>query len=91
MKQRLTERELMVRLKVIVGSALSLTLMGTVFMVLYALIFVEQDPEILAPIDQKLFELIIPIATFLTGTLSGIMLSSASGKQEEEPEHDEEY
>jgi hypothetical protein len=86
MKQRLTERELMVRLKVIVGSALSLTLMGTVFMVLYALIFVEQDPEILAPIDQKLFELIIPIATFLTGTLSGIMLSSPSGKQEEQQE-----
>jgi hypothetical protein len=25
--------------------------------------------------DQKLFELIIPIATFLTGTLSGIMLA----------------
>lgn len=86
MKQRLTERELMVRLKVIVGSALSLTLMGTVFMVLYALIFVEQDPEILAPIDQKLFELIIPIATFLTGTLSGIMLASPSGKQEEQQE-----
>jgi ABC-type Na+ efflux pump permease subunit len=86
MKQRLTETELMVRLKVIVGSALSLTLMGIVFMVLYALIFVEQDPEILAPIDQKLFELIIPIATFLTGTLSGIMLSSPSGKQEEQQE-----
>lgn len=84
MKQKLTERELMVRLKVLVGSALSLTLMGTVFMVLYALIFVEQDPDVLAPIDQKLFELIIPIATFLTGTLSGIMLSSPSGKEEDE-------
>lgn len=29
----------------------------------------------IAPIDQKFFELIIPIATFLTGTLSGIMLA----------------
>lgn len=84
MKQKLTERELMVRLKVVVGSALSLTLMGTVFVVLYALIFVEQDPDVLAPIDQKLFELIIPIATFLTGTLSGIMLSNPSGKEEDE-------
>jgi hypothetical protein len=82
MKQKLTERELMVRLKVVVGSALSLTLMGTVFMVLYALIFVEQNPDVLAPIDQKLFELIIPIATFLTGTLSGIMLSSTPGNEE---------
>jgi hypothetical protein len=84
MKQKFTERELMVRLKVIVGSALSLTLMGTVFMVLYALIFVEQNPDVLAPIDQKLFELIIPIATFLTGTLSGIMLSNPSGNEEDE-------
>lgn len=84
MKEKFTERELMVRLKVVVGSALSLTLMGTVFMVLYALIFVEQDLDALAPIDQKLFELIIPIATFLTGTLSGIMLSNPSGKEEED-------
>jgi hypothetical protein len=30
----------------------------------------------ISPIDSKFFELIIPIATFLTGTLSGIMLSS---------------
>lgn len=84
MKQKLTERELMVRLKVVVGSALSVTLVGAVFMVLYALVFIEQDPEKLAPIDQKLFELIIPIATFLTGTLSGIMLSNPSGKEEDE-------
>jgi hypothetical protein len=84
MKERLTERELMVRLKVLVGSVLSLTLMGTVFMVLYALIFVEQDLETIGPIDQKLFELIIPVATFLTGTLSGIMLSNPSGKEEDD-------
>ena len=84
MKERLTERELMVRLKLIIGSVLSMTLMGTVFMVLYALIFIEQDPTVLAPIDQKLFELIIPIATFLTGTLSGIMLSNPSGREEED-------
>jgi len=84
MKERLTERELMVRLKVVVGSVLSFTLMGTVFMVLYALIFVQQDPDVLAPIDQKLFELIIPVATFLTGPLSGIMLSNPSGKEEDD-------
>jgi len=84
MKEKLTERELMVRLKVLVGSVLSFTLMGIVFLVLYALIFVEQDLEMIGPIDQKLFELIIPVATFLTGTLSGIMLSNPSGKEEDE-------
>jgi hypothetical protein len=30
----------------------------------------------ISPVDNKFFELIIPIATFLTGTLSGIMLAS---------------
>jgi hypothetical protein len=39
------------------------------------LIFVTQPLNAISPIDQKFFELIIPIATFLTGTLSGIMLA----------------
>jgi hypothetical protein len=43
--------------------------------VLYSLIFVTQPLNAISPIDQKFFELIIPIATFLTGTLSGIMLA----------------
>jgi len=29
----------------------------------------------MSPIDQKFFELLIPISTFLTGILSGIMLA----------------
>jgi hypothetical protein len=37
--------------------------------------FVTQPLEAISPIDSKFFELIIPIATFLTGTLSGIMLA----------------
>jgi hypothetical protein len=42
---------------------------------LYSLIFVTQPLNAISPIDQKFFELIVPIATFLTGTLSGIMLA----------------
>ena len=34
-----------------------------------------QPLNAISPIDQKFFELIVPIATFLTGTLSGIMLA----------------
>lgn len=70
-----TEQELMVRLKVFIGVCLALTLFGIVFVVLYSLIFVVQPLDAISPIDQKFFELIIPIATFLTGTLSGIMLA----------------
>ena len=86
-KARLTERELMARLKFYVGLALAATLVGIVFVVLYSIIFVTQPLDAISPIDQKFFELIIPVATFLTGTLSGIMLASNDAKPEpEEPE-----
>lgn len=74
---RYTESELMARLKFTVGLSLAFTLTGIVFVVLYSLIFVTQ-PMTQSPNDAKFFELITPIATFLTGILSGIML----GKQE---------
>lgn len=70
-----TEEQLMARLKFFIGVCLSLTLTGIVFVVLYSLIFVTQPLNAISPIDQKFFELIVPIATFLTGTLSGIMLA----------------
>jgi hypothetical protein len=70
-----TEEQLMARLKFFIGICLTLTLFGIVFVVLYSLIFVTQPLNAISPIDQKFFELIVPIATFLTGTLSGIMLA----------------
>lgn len=76
-----TEEQLMARLKFFIGICLAVTLTGIVFVVLYSIIFVTQPLNAISPIDQKFFELIIPIATFLTGTLSGIML--AGGSKEE--------
>ena len=70
-----TEDQLMARLRFFIGICLALTLTGIVFVVLYSIIFVTQPLNAMSPIDQKFFELIIPIATFLTGTLSGIMLA----------------
>ena len=78
---RYTESELMARLKSTVGLSLAFTLTGIVFVVLYSLIFVTQ-PMTQSPNDAKFFELITPIATFLTGILSGIML----GKDDKKPE-----
>jgi hypothetical protein len=72
---RYTEDELNARLKFFIGIILGLTLFGIVFVVLYSLIFVTQPMNGMSPVDNKFFELIIPIATFLVGTLSGIMLA----------------
>ena len=80
-----TEQQLMARLKFFIGICLALTLVGIVFVVLYSIIFVTQPLNAMSPIDAKFFELIIPIATFLTGTLSGIMLGSTP-REEQQPE-----
>lgn len=76
-----TDEQLMARLKFFIGICLALTLTGIVFVVLYSLIFVTQPLNAISPIDQKFFELIVPIATFLTGTLSGIMLAGRSKEE----------
>jgi hypothetical protein len=78
----MTAEELMIRLRVFIGVCLALTLMGIVFVVLFSIIFVTQPLGAISPIDTKFFELIIPIATFLTGTLSGIMLSTSTTAEE---------
>ena len=74
-EEKYTTEELNARLKFFIGVILGLTLFGIVFVVLYSLIFVTQPMNGMSPVDNKFFELIIPIATFLTGTLSGIMLA----------------
>ena len=73
--ERYSTEQLNARLKFFIGIILGLTLFGIVFVVLYSLIFVTQPMNGMSPVDNKFFELIIPVATFLTGTLSGLMLA----------------
>lgn len=89
---RRTSEELDSLLRFIIGLCLAATLFGTMSAVLYSLIFVTQPMNGMAPNDAKFFELIFPIATFLTGTLSGIMISNkgeSKGKDETPPPKDE--
>lgn len=80
--------EMNAKLRFIVGVCLAFTLTGTIFAVLYSLIHVTQ-PMFTSPNDQKFFELIQPIATFLTGTLSGIMLSGNGPSKRKKDDADE--
>ena len=88
MGQRYTEAELMTRMKVTIGLALAFCLVGIVFVILYSLIFVTQPVGYQSPNDAEFFKLITPIATFLTGILSGIMLGKPNShdEQQEQPE-----
>jgi hypothetical protein len=82
---RYTESELLARMKFIIGLTLAFCLVGIVFVILYSLIFVTQPIGAQSPNDAEFFKLITPIATFLTGILSGIMLGKSPEKDEPPP------
>ena len=67
-------------LRFIVGVVMAITLVGIVGVVLYSLVFVTQPIDIQAPNDAEFFKLVNPIATFIVGALSGIMVGTKSTK-----------
>ena len=67
-------------LRFIVGIVMAITMMGIVGVVLYSLVFVTQPMAGQAPNDAEFFKLISPIATFIVGALSGIMVGTQSGQ-----------
>jgi hypothetical protein len=75
-RKRLTPEELHARLIVTIGILLALVFAGSVFSMLYALVFVTQ-PMNQAPNDAAFIDLVSTLCVFLTGTLSGIL--SANG------------
>ena len=89
MGQRYTEAELVARMKFIIGLVLAFTLVGIVFVVLYSIIFVTQPIDHQSPNDAEFFKVITPIATFLTGILSGIMLGKGPEQKDITPVEDE--
>lgn len=67
-------------LRFIVGIVMAITLVGIVGVVLYSLVFVTQPIDVQAPNDAEFFKLVNPIATFIVGALSGIMVGTKSNK-----------
>lgn len=68
-------------LRFIVGVVMAITLVGIVGVVLYSLVFVTQPIDAQAPNDVEFFKLVNPIATFIVGALSGIMVGTKSNKE----------
>jgi len=82
MKKRLTPEEIDARLKFVVGCVLSGVLTITTIGVLYALVFVTQPIGAQAENDKMFFSVLSSVATFITGTLAGIMISTGRNTQE---------
>jgi hypothetical protein len=75
-RKRFTPEELHARLIVTIGIILAVVFAGSVFSLLYALVFVTQ-PLAQAPNDAAFIDLVSTLCVFLTGTLAGIV--SANG------------
>ena len=60
-------------LRFIIGVTLSVTLAGIVAVVLFSLVFVTQPMNGMAPNDEAFFNLITPLATFITGSLGTLL------------------
>jgi hypothetical protein len=74
MGKRYTAAELDARLKFGVGVTLALVLLTTTIAILYALVFVTQPIGEQAENDKMFFGVLSSIATFITGTLAGLMI-----------------
>jgi hypothetical protein len=74
--ERYTPEELHARLIVSIGIILAIVFAGSVFSLLWALVFVTQ-PMKQAPNDAAFIDLVATLTVFLTGTLAGIV--SANG------------
>lgn len=81
-KSRYTPEELDARLKFVVGCILGLVLTITTIGVLYALVFVTQPIGAQAENDKMFFGVLSSVATFITGTLAGLMISTGRNKEQ---------
>jgi hypothetical protein len=81
--RRYTSSELEARLKFSLGLILGSILLMTAIGILYALIFVTQPIGAQSENDKMFFNVLGSIATFITGTLAGILIGQNNGSQTE--------
>jgi hypothetical protein len=80
MRQRYTSNELDARLKFFLGLTLGAILLFTTMGILYALVFVTQPLGSVSENDKMFFNVLSSVATFITGTLAGILIGKDGAK-----------
>jgi hypothetical protein len=61
------------KLRYFIGVALTVILGGSIFIILYSLVFVTQPLGESSENDRALFSILTPITSFLVGALGGVM------------------
>ena len=79
-RERLTAADLDARLKFILGITLGSILFLTAVGIIYGLLFVTQPIGAQSENDKMFFNVLGSIATFITGTLAGILIGNSGAK-----------
>jgi hypothetical protein len=79
-KERLTPQDLDARLKFILGITLGSILFFTSIGILYGLLFVTQPIGAQSENDKMFFNVLGSVATFITGTLAGLLIGQSGAK-----------
>jgi hypothetical protein len=79
-KEKYTASDLDARLKFILGITLGTILLCTTLGILYALIFVTQPIGAQSENDKMFFNVLGSVATFITGTLAGLLIGNSGAK-----------
>ena len=80
-KERLTPSDLDARLKFILGITLGSILFLTAVGIIYGLLFVTQPIGAQSENDKMFFNVLGSIATFITGTLAGILIGKSGASE----------
>ena len=79
-KERLSPQDLDARLKFILGITLGTILLATSLGILYGLLFVTQPIGTQSENDKMFFNVLGSVATFITGTLAGLLIGQSGAK-----------
>lgn len=79
-REKYTAADLDARLKFILGITLGTILLATTMGILYALIFVTQPLGAQSENDKMFFNVLGSVATFITGTLAGLLIGQSGAK-----------
>ena len=79
-RDKYTAADLDARLKFILGLTLGTILLCTTLGILYALIFVTQPIGAQSENDKMFFNVLGSVATFITGTLAGLLIGQSGAK-----------
>jgi hypothetical protein len=80
MREKYTTDQLEARLKFFLGLTLGTILLFTTMGILYALVFVTQPIGGQSENDKMFFNVLSSVATFITGTLAGILIGRDGAK-----------